>query len=400
MLDVAYAAIGALALALGLASRPLRRLPLTETLAALILGVVLGPHVTGALVLDAVAADHLLEEAARIVLAISLMAVALRFPLGDLRRILRPVVILLTAVLGGMALVSGALAAVVLGLSVPVAAVLGTVLAPTDPVLASSVVEGQPAERDLPARLRAILSTESGANDGLAFGLVLLAVTVALDQSLGGAAVEVVVRFAIAVVVGGGLGWGAGRLLLVSEGHRDVEHSAFLVLTLSLSLTVLGVVELLGGQGVLAVYAAGLAYNHEIATGERREEWEVQEAINRYLVLPVFVLFGVALPWADWGALGAGGALFVAAVLVLRRLPLVLALGRPLRLGLAGATFAGWFGPIGVAALLYLAEAKRMGAADAGVWAAGTLVIAASTVVHGVTAAPGRRLFARVRSGA
>jgi NhaP-type Na+/H+ or K+/H+ antiporter len=77
-------------------------------------------------------------------------------------------------------------------------------------------------------------------------------------------------------------------------------------------------------------------------------------------------------------------------VLLLRRLPVVLLLRRPLGLGWPDAAFLGWFGPIGVSALFYLAlESERLGVEPA-VLAAGSLVVAASTVVHGVTAAPGR----------
>jgi NhaP-type Na+/H+ or K+/H+ antiporter len=83
-------------------------------------------------------------------------------------------------------------------------------------------------------------------------------------------------------------------------------------------------------------------------------------------------------------------------VLLLRRLPILLLLRRPLRLGWADAVHLGWFGPIGVSALFYLAlEAERVGA-DPTVLAAGSLIVVVSTVVHGLTAAPGRVLYRRV----
>ncbi|MCZ9341765.1 cation:proton antiporter, partial [Streptomyces sp. TRM76130] len=83
----------------------------------------------------------------------------------------------------------------------------------------------------------------------------------------------------------------------------------------------------------------------------------------------------------------------VLGALLLRRLPVVLALKRPLSLTWRDAFFLGWFGPIGVSALFYLTmEAHRLGA-DPRVLAAGTLVIAASTVVHGVATAPGLRAY-------
>jgi NhaP-type Na+/H+ or K+/H+ antiporter len=119
----------------------------------------------------------------------------------------------------------------------------------------------------------------------------------------------------------------------------------------------------------------------------------IDEAVNRFLVLPLFIGIGAALPWAAWADLGWRGVLLAGAVLLLRRLPILVALRRPLRLGWPDALYLGWFGPIGVSALFYLAlEAKRLGA-DPTVLAAGSLVVVASVVVHGVTAAPGRAAY-------
>jgi len=74
-----------------------------------------------------------------------------------------------------------------------------------------------------------------------------------------------------------------------------------------------------------------------------------QEAVNRFFVLPIFVLFGLALPWGEWLELGWAGLILVGAVLLLRRLPAVVALN-PLLVrsrGVGDALFLGWFGPIG-----------------------------------------------------
>jgi len=183
--------------------------------------------------------------------------------------------------------------------------------------------------------------------------------------------------------------------VLWSERHRDLEQSAFLALTLALTVAVLGAATVAGGVGVLAVFVAGWVYSGQVNNSDRFAEWQVQEAMNRYLVLPVFVVLGIIAPWSGWAELGWAGAAFVVGGLLLRRLPLLVALARPLRLRLAEAVFVGWFGPVGVAALLYLAERRVAGDVGDTVWAAGTLLVAASTVAHGVTAAPGRRWLAR-----
>jgi len=395
VLDAYLAALGGLALVLGLASRKLRELPVSEPLMALALGVLLGPAVLGVLELPGTDRDATLAIGARVALALSVMAVALRFPISEIRSRLGPVVLLTVVAMLAMAAITTGLSALLLGLPAAGAWLLGAALAPTDPVLSSSIVSGDPAERDLPLRLRLLISIESAANDGLAAPLVTLGVVAVHARSLWQGAGGALAALLGAAVAGGVLGHAAGRLVEVSERHRDIEHSAFLALTLSLTALVLGVSHLVHADAVLAVFVAGLAYNHAITRAERSEEWEVQEAINRFLVLPVFTLFGVALPWGAWADLGWRGPAFVVAVLLLRRLPLALALGRPLGLRTEEAAFLGWFGPIGVAALLYLTESTLEGALTEPMWAAGSLVIVASVVVHGVTATPARRRYAR-----
>ena len=115
------------------------------------------------------------------------------------------------------------------------------------------------------------------------------------------------------------------------------------------------------------------------------EEERVQEAVNRFLILPIFVLLGLTIPWEGWLELGWAGLLLALAVLLLRRLPAVLAL-KPLLgrvRGARDALFLGWFGPIGVAALYY----ANLSVSEAGVeeaWVIGSLIICSSILVHGL----------------
>jgi NhaP-type Na+/H+ or K+/H+ antiporter len=112
--------------------------------------------------------------------------------------------------------------------------------------------------------------------------------------------------------------------------------------------------------------------------------------------LPLFVLLGVALPWQSWGELGWRGVALAVGILLLRRLPVVLLLRRPLRLSVPDALYLGWFGPVGVSALFYLTmEADRM-KVDETVLAAGSLVLVASTVAFGMSGVAGRVLYAKV----
>jgi NhaP-type Na+/H+ or K+/H+ antiporter len=397
VIDVVLLAGGLLAVGVAALSTRMRRLPLSEPLLGLVAGIALGPAVAGVLDVAPMTEDHTwLHTATRILLAISVMSVALRYPLRDARSTLRPVLLLLAVAMPLMALLTAGLSALVLGVGLGAAALLGAALCPTDPVLASSVVTGDPAEEDLPARDRQILSLESGANDGLALPLVLAAVALAGTLSGSDAALESLWQVLGAVVVGLATGWLGGRALRLGEEHGSTDPGPLALFTAVVALTVLGLSGLVHVDGILAVFVCGLAFNGVSTGAERTSDVTIDEAVNRFLVLPLFIGVGAALPWAAWAELGWRGPALAVAVLLLRRLPVLLLLRRPLRLGWPDAVFLGWFGPIGVSALFYLAlEAKRLGA-DPVVLAAGSLVVVASTVVHGVTAAPGRALYRTV----
>ena len=107
------------------------------------------------------------------------------------------------------------------------------------------------------------------------------------------------------------------------------------------------------------------------------------------------MFFGAVLPLGDWTALGPGALIFVGGVLLVRRLPYVLALSRPLGLSSKDAAFAGWFGPIGVSALFYLAHSAEAGVTDPRLFALGSMAVAASVLAFGVSAAPLRADHAR-----
>ncbi len=184
-LHVAYAAVGSLAVVLAALSSRIRSLPVSEPLLALVLGVLVGPAVFGWVAVPEGERSSLLLEVGRGLLAVSLIGVGLRFPARRLRAVLSPTVVLVTVGMLAMAALSAGLAWLTLGVPLSLALLIGACVSPTDPVLASSVVTGAPAEKHLPARLRQLLSTESGTNDGLALPLVLVGIAVVVGGSVG-----------------------------------------------------------------------------------------------------------------------------------------------------------------------------------------------------------------------
>jgi NhaP-type Na+/H+ or K+/H+ antiporter len=299
-----------------------------------------------------------------------------------------------------MWLSSGLLVYVILGLPFLVAMLIGAVVAPTDPVVAGTVVTGDVAEEHLPEHLRNTISAESGYNDGLTYPFVLLpilALTLPPGEALSSFLIQtVILEVGLAVLFGVVAGYGVGKALEWAQAKETTEYTSLLTISLALTLAVLGVLELLGLNSVLAVFVAGVALQAVAHSEATDPKGRMQEAVTRFFDLPVFVMLGLALPWEGWLGLGWSGLVLVMAVLLLRRLPVVLAL-KPL-LGQVGgrrdALFLGWFGPIGAAALFYATlSLEEVGAEE--VWVVGSLIICSSLLAHGVTAAPFTRLYGK-----
>jgi sodium/hydrogen antiporter len=396
--DTILVVVGGAILGLGLPSSIVKRVWLSVPLLALAAGVLLGPEVLAVLRPEELGAHRkVLEELARITLAVSLVGTGLQFRRTDLRRNGARGGTLLTLGMLGMWLSTSAGAWILLDLEPWLALLVGAILTPTDPVVASSLVTGRLAEANLPRWLRRSLQLEAGANDGLALAFVLcsaLVLTLPGDPATS-IAEEVAGQIAIALPAGLVFGYATAKLVDLAGEHETASAGFFLVSALALALLTIGAVHALGGTGVLASFVAGVTFS--LALGERyAEELEqMQSALEQLLVVPVFLLFGALLPWAEWLALGWAGLVFALWALVLRRPPsaaLALAVTDTPRRGVA---FLSWYGPLGVAAIYYalFVERYRLEEFDR-VFAACTLAIAVSVIAFSVTATPGVRRYA------
>lgn len=376
---------------------------LSEAMLATLLGIVAGPAVLDLLRIESWGGDPLaiLEQAARLTLAVAVMSAALRLPRGYLREHAASLAVIVGLGMLGMWILSGLLVWGLLGLPFWVAALVGAVVTPTDPVLAGSIVNGEMAEKNITSRVRHLLTAESAANDGAALAFVLL--TVFMLTMTGGAALG---KWALDVVlwdIGGGigigllLGAGAGWIERWSERKDLIDDAPMLAVTVALAFTTLGLAKLVGSDGILAVFAAGIAFNNTADVSDEHREQQTQEAVNRLFTFPIFVLFGLVVPWADYAEMGWGRLLALAGLLLLlRRLPVVFALA-PLLSPLqrrADTSFLGWFGPIGVAAIFYATLAVHQ-THHHEVWVVASFVVLASVAAHGATSTPFTRWYGR-----
>ncbi|HEV2078997.1 MAG TPA: cation:proton antiporter [Allosphingosinicella sp.] len=400
-LNIALAVTGAVVVLIALLSNPIKKSLFQEPTIATCVGIAVGPYVLGWLdVAEWGEENAILEQAARITLAIGLMGVALRLKKKSVRALLKPVTWLLTLGMLGMWLASSALSGWLLGLSFWTALLLGAVVTPTDPVIASSIVTGKFAKEHIPLRLRDTISFESGANDGLAYLFVMLGILMLEhppQEAWSRWLVEsLLVGVLGAAVIGCIVGYGAAKLLSWAERRGIVENTSLLGYTVAFSLLTLGSAKLLGMDALISVFLAGLVFNLSIDDREEQEERNVQEAVAKLFTLPMFVLFGIALPFEEWLRLGWPLLGLAALILLLRRPPVVALLFPMLRhsLNRRDQAYLGWFGPIGIAAVYYAALARGH-VHDPVIWHAASALVFASILVHGVTAAPFTRLYAR-----
>ena len=422
--------VGALLIVMALGSTVLARLPLSTAMLYLAVGMAVSPMGFGLLSTDLGTDTVLLEHLTEVVVLVSLFTAGLKLSPGLTDRSwLLPMRLALTS----MVLTAGAITAVgyyLLNLPIGAAVLLGGILAPTDPVLASDVQVHKPGDRD---RLRFALTGEGGLNDGTAFPFVMLGLGLLglHDIGAGGwrwAAVDVAWATAAGLGVGTVLGLAVGRLVLyLRRQHKEaVGLDDFLALGL-IGLSY-GVAMLVHGYGFLAVFAAGVALRHL----EQSQSRSAGAAPNESLQVAARAAADPDTSIADAAAvhprhapaymtqavLGFNQQLErigeVAVVITIGALlwavqwkhavwwfvPLLLLVIRPaaVALGLSGSQSSanqrwliGWFGIRGIGSLYYLMYAINHGLAPAlvDVMTALTLsVVVTSIVVHGISVTP------------
>jgi NhaP-type Na+/H+ or K+/H+ antiporter len=419
---------GVLFVVMALSVTALSRLPLTTSILYLVVGAALGPAAFGVLRLDPLGDARLVERVAEVAVIVSLFTAGLklRLPLRDdrWRLTLRLAFVSMTLTVGLIA----AAGVFGLGLSFGAAVLLGGVLAPTDPVLASDVQAEDPWDKD---RLRFSLTGEAGLNDGTAFPFVMLGLGLLGLHELGSygwrwAAVEVL----WAVAGGLGVGWALGSLVGRYVLHLRREHEEAVgsddFLALGLVALSYGLALLLHAYGFLAVFAAGVALRRveRLHTGDEPTD-EVKsmasggaasgaatdrEKAPAYMAQAVLGFNEQLERVGEVVVVVMTGAMLSASYLPTEALwfvPLLLLFIRPasVMLGLAGAhasrpkrRLIAWFGIRGIGSIYYLTYAVNHGlpAAEARTLVALTLTtVAASVVVHGLSVTPLMSLYRR-----
>jgi sodium/hydrogen antiporter len=368
----------------GLVSARLERSDVTAPIVFVAIGSIIA--VLG--LVDPFTAPERLKPLVELTLVWVLFCDAARVPVSDLRRDMGRYVRLLGIGLPLSVGLGFVLALWLLpGLDVWLALLVAAALAPTDAALGVPVV----TNRAVPARVRRLITVESGLNDGIATPLVVAAIAGAASAEGLSGAVGVgvaVAELAVGVAVGVALGFGGGALLKWARRREwsAEEYAGIAVLALAVGCY-LGAIAV-GGNGFVAAFCGGLAFG--AAAGRReRAETAFLEQVSGLVSLLVWMAFGVIVVPIVLGGLDLVVVVYaVLSLTLVRMLPVALALIGS-HLDRWTVLFVGWFGPRGLASLVFaLLALEELGPrADPAVLAIGVTVLL-SVLAHGLSAAP------------
>ncbi len=389
---IALVVVAAILIVYAAFSRPLDGRGVTSPLALMIAGLLAGPWALGWLdvPLKGATAEHLAE----IALALLLFSDAARVDLQSLRRQLAwPGRLLLIGL--PLTMIAGTLAGLLVypGLAFASVALLAIMLSSTDAALGQRVV----TDEAVPTRVRQALNVESGLNDGLAVPFFLVFVDISLTELHSGPFSAVVHR--AVSQIGWGLAAGLAAALVGGAlvrwcGRRGwMESSWRQTLTLSTAVLAYAAAQALGGSGFIAAFVGGAAFRRTAGAGASRFLLFTEDAGSLL----------AAVTWIGFGALAVGKTLSlvtwqtvlyaVLSLTVVRMAPVALAMigSRARRPTVA---FVGWFGPRGLASIVFALIALDDHVPDGQLlFTVVTCTVALSVVAHGLTSAPLVRVY-------
>jgi NhaP-type Na+/H+ or K+/H+ antiporter len=270
------------------------------------------------------------------------------------------------------------------------AAIIGAALAPTDAALGALVVD----DERVPGRVRRALNVESGLNDGLASPVVTLfivgaveATNVVVHEQIGQALRDL----GLGVLVGVAVGVVGGRLLGRERRVGWASESFVPIAVAGLALAAFLTARELDVNGFVAAFVGGLAFGAVGRdTPERAEDaMRLVALVGEVLSLLLWFLFGAFLVNVLEAAPAGIVVYAFLSVTVVRMLPVAVSLFRS-RLHASTVLFIGWFGPRGLASVVFgLLAFDGLPRHDGSV-VLGAIVatVLASVVLHGISAGP------------
>ncbi|KAK0558689.1 hypothetical protein OC844_004960 [Tilletia horrida] len=378
-----FAVLGGFIVSYGLISYVAKeRLYLSEPMIAMTVGILVGPYVLNWVNPDEWASEEMVNEITyqftRLVLGTQVLFTGISLPAKYLRKEIISLSVLLTLIMTIAWFVTSLLVwGLIPNLSFLEALTIGAAVTPTDPVLSNSIVKGRFADKHVPSAVRNIINAEAGANDGLGFPFLFLALYLLarFDQDRGTSVGEEIGRWAYGVLVyqillsiayGWVVGYVARKTLRWAEERQLIDRESFFAYGLALALFTLGTTGLFGSDDIFACFVAGNSFTWDDRYRIRSEESDVQDILDMLLNNAAFLYLGLIIPWDAYTNIAEGLSpwrvvVLAILVLLLRRPPWVMAAFKiiPALSNWKEAAFTGWFGPIGVGAIFYGQVALR-----------------------------------------
>ncbi len=270
-----------------------------------------------------------------------------------------------------------------------VALLVAAILTPTDAALGQSVVSSP----EVPQHLAQAVNVESGLNDGLALPVVLVAAGLAIVNPMGHPEKSVLGLTLVPVILGPiagfGVGWCAARILDFAKRNKSISISFEGIFFLASAFLSYIFAEMIGGNAFIAAFVGGMVFGNYFK-GKVEFIGEFMEGQGQLMTMASFFIFGFALiPQGLEHANSRTVTLAILFLTVVRMGPIFLSL-TGLGLRARDKLFLGWFGPRGLAsilfALLIVEEYAIPGKEE--ILSCVVLTVLLSIILHGVTSAP------------
>lgn len=392
------AILAVIILTFGLISRRIENSIITPPMVFVTAGLLMSPQLLGWLHIEI--SQEFLRLLAELTLIIVLFTDASRIDLKLLRREYNLPLRLLGIGLP-LTMIFGAIFAYFLfggQLSFWEAAALSTILSPTDAALGQAVVSSPV----VPVCIRQSLNVESGLNDGICLPILLIFISLAAATTGAEGAREWVNFSAKQVLLGPIVGAVAGymgvRLVVESSKREGINESFKSLAALGLSLLAYSLAELVGGNGFIAAFSAGLIVgNSSNAKSICKCLHDFGETGGQLLVLLIFLIYGantIVPAFAQWNWQIVVYA--VSSLTIIRLLGVAISV-IGMRLQRETVMFLGWFGPRGIASVLYglLVIENNKVPGEPIIFSTMVLTVLLSVFAHGITAVPGANWYAK-----
>jgi NhaP-type Na+/H+ or K+/H+ antiporter len=361
-------------------------------------GLMIGP--VGLDLLSLETDREMIKALAEVTLAMVLFTDAAGADMGVLKKTTGlPARLLLIGLPLTIALGFGVAVLLVDSLSLFAIALLATMLAPTDAALGKAVVTNEA----VPDEVRQGLNVESGLNDGICVPILFVFLALALGKA-GDAgpwtlAVKLVVEeIGIGLAVGLALTFVAAKLLKLAKHRQWLTHTWIQIPVVALALSCFAVAQYLGGSGFIAAFCGGILFGI-LAKDVRDDFLRAAEGTGDTLALITWVIFGSAVVGQAVGNFSWMILLYsVLSLTAIRMLPVFLSLAGS-GIDTEGKLFIGWFGPRGLASIVFAVIVVNSGLPDSGPLAMTVVcTIILSIIGHGITANPWARAYGQRRN--